>query len=141
MRYFTLEKIALIDGHVVIAILSNFMGDQEDGKPLGYLEDYAAQELSKKMEDPPFRLAGMESTMGAFCMQDPQQAFYKWRYQIYGPVPGREKVFEPISHLSAGSLPSIEEVGTLYLNEQANTGSQDAEVSNGITPLNGYRPV
>lgn len=115
VRYRTLRKIALIDGPVGLALLSNFMGDNAtEVAPMTVLEAEAAFVLSKKLDSPPYRFNGDEVPLGFLWLGEPQQAYYKWRYLNYGPVPGREEIFEPFSRLKAGSFPSLEEIGDAF---------------------------
>ena len=112
IRYNALGKIELIDGPIGVALLSNFMGDDDTakGRPWTVLEIEAAFALSRKLERPPFVFVGEEFPYGVNWAGEAREAYYRWRYETYGPVPGREELFKSFSDLVPGHFPGVKDM-------------------------------
>lgn len=106
IRSNALEKARMISGDEAIEILSLFLGDDTDSmdKPVGPLEWGAAIELSSRLENPPYNFKDMYHTEG--YRSGGRTAWLKWRYENYGPIPGREELFTQFAASSGEGNPA-----------------------------------
>jgi hypothetical protein len=93
-RLVAFRKAVLLEGEVGIELLSYFIGDRrvEEGGPLWVGERAAVKELSKRVENPPVSMEESHDS-NAYYKGDGRKAWLKWRYDKFGPIPGREELF------------------------------------------------
>jgi hypothetical protein len=95
VRMDALEKIKKIEGNRVIEMLSNFLGDADDeSERLDYNEWFALWELAERLQNPPTPFEGLKHHK-IYYREGGKEKWLKWRYDHFGVIPGREKLFEP----------------------------------------------
>ena len=103
-----LRKASMVEGDLGVELLSYFIGDTDDQgeKPLGPLDWGAVIELSKRVEDPPMKLV----YNGKFQPYENggRTAWLKWRYENFGPIPGREELFTQFAVADVVDTGSVE---------------------------------
>jgi len=105
VRSNALRKAKMLEGDIAVEMLSYFIGDLADEmkKPTGWLEQLATIELSDRLADPPYEvdIDDIESLRG---YRKGREAWLKWRYENYGPIPGREAMFAQFENSEAPSI-------------------------------------
>lgn len=87
------RKAIMLQGDLGIELLSYFIGERRDvtKKPLGSDDWAAVKELSKRVQNPPLKIEGAYEFDAH--KKGGREAWLKWRYENYGPIPGREHLF------------------------------------------------
>lgn len=94
VRMDALEKIRKLEGDWVIELLSNFIGDEdEESKRLANNEWFALYELTKRLVLPPAAVHDPDY-LWMYYKEGGKEKWLKWRYDHFGVIPGREKLFE-----------------------------------------------
>lgn len=93
VRFNALSKIQRVPDERAVEALSNFLGDTEGtGYEATPVEWAALFELSKRLNSPPFPVQRFSDLHG-FYEGDGREKWLRWRYENYGPIPGREELF------------------------------------------------
>ncbi len=92
VRTDALEKIRLIEGARPVEALSRFIGDLGEGDFGAAVEQGAVVALSKRLENPPAPVHFGEF-YAKYYSGDGREKWLRWRYENYGPIPGREELF------------------------------------------------
>jgi len=132
VRLNAFRKAKKLQGDLAIEVLSFFIGDVETGGiVLESLERLAALELTQIMEDPPYPvyIDDLQSLKG--LDSGGREKWRAWRYENYGPIPGREAMFarfensgDPLGDGDKGPEPE----------EAPTTGSKDAAAPSPAEP-------
>jgi hypothetical protein len=94
IRAVALDKARLLKGENAMEIISRFIGDNAGGTPFGPLEWEALEELTIRLDNPPLPWSvEAKDWHDAYYKEGGREAWLKWRYENFGPIPGREDLF------------------------------------------------
>jgi hypothetical protein len=94
LRLNALLKIKFISGERAVELLSSFLGDREVEGDKIYLPEWGALfELTKRLDNPPFPVSDLSDLHPGYYSEGGEEKWLRWRFENYGPIPGREELF------------------------------------------------
>ena len=142
IRINALSKAKMIQGDLGIQMLSYFIGDTDDQgeKPLGPLDWGAIKELGKRVEDSPMKIENIQDYQP--YENGGRTAWLKWRYENFGPIPGREELFTQFAVADVADADAVEKPETVTKPEVSESIAPEIEKSTeAVTPKPTEEPV